>query len=96
MQRERQISLMLPSYCIVILACFNADALLCGALLSAQTEYHVRRALKKADPALPTHAAGGMLQANKLLLHFMPAARTLLIILSHPYGLAEESSLAKK
>ena len=51
--------------------------------MSAQTEYHVRRALKKADPALPTHAAGAMLQTNKLLLHFMPAARTLLIILSH-------------
>ena len=51
--------------------------------MSAQTEYHVRRALKKADPALPTHAAGTMLQANKLLLHFMPAARTLLIVLPH-------------
>ena len=51
--------------------------------MSAQTEYHVRRALKKADPALPTHAAGAMLQANKLLLHFMPAARTFLVVLSH-------------
>lgn len=51
--------------------------------MSAQTEYHVRRALKKADPALPTHAAGTMLQANKLLLYFMPAARTLLIVLPH-------------
>ena len=51
--------------------------------MSAQTEYHTRRALKKAGPALPTHAAGTMLQANKLLLHFMPAARTLLAVLSH-------------
>ena len=51
--------------------------------MSAQTEYHVRRALKKADPALPTHAAGTMLQANKLLLHFMPAARTFLVVLPH-------------
>ena len=51
--------------------------------MSAQTEYHVRRALKKADPALPTHAAGAMLQTNKLLLHFMPAARTCLVVLSH-------------
>ena len=51
--------------------------------MSAQTEYHVRRALKKAGPALPTHAAGAMLQANKLLLHFMPAARTFLVVLSH-------------
>ena len=51
--------------------------------MSAQTEYHVRRALKKAGPALPTHAAGTMLQANKLLLHFMPAARTFLVVLSH-------------
>ena len=51
--------------------------------MTPQTEYHVRRALKKAGPALPTHAAGAMLQANKLLLHFMPAARTLLVVLSH-------------
>ena len=51
--------------------------------MTPQTEYHVRRALKKADPALPTHAAGAMLQAYKLLLHFMPAARTLLVVLSH-------------
>ena len=34
-------------------------------------------------PALPTHAAGAMLQANKLLLHFMPAARTFLVVLPH-------------
>ena len=40
--------------------------------------------------------ASNFKESDKLLLHFMPAARTLLIILSHPYGLAEESSLAKK
>ena len=51
--------------------------------MPVETEHHVRCAFKEAIPVLPAHAAGTMLQANKLLLHFMPAARTLLIVLSY-------------
>ena len=52
-------------------------------MVTFQTENYVAGTLKKADVPFPTHAAFAMLQANELLLHLTPAARTELIGFAH-------------
>ena len=45
-------------------------------MATLQTENHIAGALEKANILLPAHAAFAVLQADKLLLHFAPAAGT--------------------
>ena len=52
-------------------------------MVTFQTENYVTGTLKKANVPFPTHAAFAMLQANELLLHLTPAARTELIGFAH-------------
>ena len=52
-------------------------------LLSLEREHHIGRPLEITDIPLPAHATFTVLQADKLLLHFMSAYGTNLIALAH-------------
>ncbi len=57
-----------------------------------QGKYHVTGPLKKALALFPAHAAFAMLQANKLLLHFLAAVWTNLVAV--PPSFSEQAGLS--
>ena len=62
----------------------DATGLLTG-LIVTKPKYHIGCPFKESNVPFPAHPASAVLQANKLLLHFSPTARTDFVVFPHGY-----------